>query len=133
MLFPASAAGYAPDVSDRSRTAQNESRLRKVNEGIDAGRGLTEVRERLPFVCECGRMGCTEVIELSVGAYERVRLSGRRFVVVEGHVNPEIERVVAEVEGYLVVEKTGEAAEAAEAADPRGHHGAATEEGAEPA
>ena len=127
------AAGYAPVVRDRSRTAENESRLRKVNEGIDAGRGLSEISERLPFVCECGRMGCTEVIELSVGTYERVRLSGRRFVVVEDHVTPEIERVVAKVEGYVVVEKLGEAAEAAEAADPRAARGAEDGEGAEPA
>jgi hypothetical protein len=99
--------------------ARNESRLRKVNEGIDAGRGLVDVSERLPFVCECGQLGCTEVVELAIGEYEQVRGSGRRFIVVAAHVQPAIERVVQEASGYVVVEKTGEAAEAAEAEDPR--------------
>jgi hypothetical protein len=107
------------ESAHESRSGENESRLRKVNEGIDAGRGLSDVRERLPFVCECGRLGCSEVLEMMVGEYEQVRRSGRRFVVVPEHVDPAIERVVSEREGYVVVEKTGAAADAAEARDPR--------------
>jgi hypothetical protein len=106
-------------VPDATRIGENESRLRKVNEGIDAGRGLADVDERLPFICECGRLGCSEVIELRVGDYERVRRSGRRFVVMPGHANDAVERVVEDAGTYVVVEKIGEAAEAAEADDPR--------------
>jgi hypothetical protein len=103
----------------QSRSGENESRLRKVNEGIDAGRGLSDVRERMPFLCECGRLGCSEVFEMTVGEYEHVRRSGRRFVVVAEHVDPAIEQVVSEGEAFVVVEKTGAAADAAEARDPR--------------
>jgi hypothetical protein len=106
-------------VQDATRIGENESRSRKVNEGIDAGRGLADVSERLPFVCECGQLGCTEVVELAIGDYERVRRSGRRFVVVRDHVDTEIERVVEDAGSYVVVEKVGTAADAAEANDPR--------------
>jgi hypothetical protein len=104
---------------ERARIGQNESRLRKVNEGIDAGRGLADVDERMPFVCECGRLGCTEVIELTIADYERVRRSGRRFVVVPGHVNDGVEHVVEDAGEHVVVEKIGLAADVAEAEDPR--------------
>jgi hypothetical protein len=119
-MFPAAGEEYASTcVQDATRIGENESRLRKVNEGIDAGRGLADVDERLPFICECGRLGCSEVIELRVGDYERVRRSGRRFVVMPGHANDEVERVVEDAGTYVVVEKIGAAADAAEAHDPR--------------
>ena len=98
---------------------KSESRFRTVNEGIDAGRGLSDASHPVQFVCECGQLGCTEVIELTITEYEQVRRSGRRFVVVPGHVNPEVERVVVEAGDHVVVEKFGEAADAAEASDPR--------------
>ena len=101
---------------------KSESRFRTVNEGIDAGRGLSDASHPVQFVCECGQLGCTEVIELTITEYEQVRRSGRRFVVVPGHVNPEVERVVVEAGDHVVVEKFGEAADAAEARDPRTHH-----------
>ena len=100
--------------------ARNESAVRKVNEGIDAGRGLTEVERVLTFVCECGRLGCTQLIELSVTEYEHVRSSGRRFVVLADHVDEDSEEVVDRADGWVVVEKTGAAGEAAERLDPRG-------------
>ena len=106
-------------MQDATRIGENESRLRKVNEGIDAGRGLSDVDERLPFVCECGQLGCSEVLEMKVGDYEWVRRSGRRFVVMPGHVHEQVERVVEDAGAYVVVEKHGVAAKAAEADDPR--------------
>jgi hypothetical protein len=71
------------------------------------------------FVCECGRLGCTELVELSVSEYQAVRSSGRRFIVLAGHVDATTERVVEERDGYVVTEKLGEAAELAEELDPR--------------
>jgi hypothetical protein len=105
-------------VRDDPRS-QSESRSRKVNEGIDAGRGLADVQRRLSFVCECGRLGCSEVIRLTIGEYERVRSSGRRFVVAPDHVDPEIDEVIEEAPDHVVVEKLGGAADRAEARDPR--------------
>jgi hypothetical protein len=99
--------------------ARNESAFRKVNEGIDAGRGLIGVDQVLSFVCECGRLGCTELIELSVSDYQAVRNSGRRFIVRPDHVDATSERVVETAEHHVIVEKTGEAGERAEGLDPR--------------
>lgn len=107
------------EAQHEQQLARNESAFRKVNEGIDAGRGLTGADQVLSFVCECGRLGCSEMISLSVGAYQGVRRSGRHFIVRPDHVNPEAEVVVEEHGDYVVTEKTGVAGEIAEDLDPR--------------
>lgn len=114
------------------RQGQNESRFRKVNESIDAGRGLRDAEAQLAFICECGRLGCSDVIALPVGEYERVRSSPRRFIVRPDHVDPAVEHVVDRGAGHVVVEKEGEAAHVAEELDPRnaGHPGRAGGSGA---
>jgi hypothetical protein len=96
------------------RRARNETAFRTVNEAIAAGRGLTDAGRLLPFVCECGRIGCTVILELTAGRYEAVRDDPRRFVIAPGHDSPDIERVVEEGAGWAVVEKFGEAGEIAE-------------------
>ena len=75
--------------------------------------------ERIGFVCECGNLDCLARLELTRAVYEEVRSDPRRFVVVPGHEDMEIARVVAAEEGYLVVEKIDEAAEVAIEHDPR--------------
>ena len=107
------------EAQSDEQLARNESAFRKVNEGIDAGRGLTGADQLIAFVCECGRLGCTEMIELSVSAYQRVRSSGRQFIVRPGHEDLASERVVDQGNGYVVTEKTGVAGEKAEELDPR--------------
>ena len=107
------------EAQQEQQLARNESAFRKVNEGIDAGRGLTGADQVLSFVCECGRLGCSEMVSLSVGAYQAVRSSGRQFIVRPAHVSLEAEVVVEEHEGYVVTEKTGVAGEIAEELDPR--------------
>ena len=107
------------EAQSDEQLARNESAFRKVNEGIDAGRGLTDADRMISFVCECGRLGCTEMIEVAVSDYQRVRGSGRRFIVRPGHVDDATERVVGEGDGYVVTEKTGRAGEKAEELDPR--------------
>lgn len=107
------------EAQGEQQIARNESAFRKVNEGIDAGRGLTDADQVLSFVCECGRLGCTEMISLSVSEYQAVRSSGRRFIVRPDHVAEQAERVVERQDGYVVAEKTGIAGERAEQLDPR--------------
>ena len=107
------------EAQDAQQIARNESAFRKVNEGIDAGRGLTGADQVLSFVCECGRLGCTEMLSLSVSAYQAVRSSGRQFIVARDHVQPSAERVIEEGDGYAVTEKVGVAGEIADDLDPR--------------
>jgi hypothetical protein len=102
-----------------ARTAANESIFREINEGIHRGQWPGEEDSLAGFRCECARLGCNQMVELTVSAYERVRSNPRRFVMSPGHENPDVETVVERWPGYVVVEKRGEAGEAAEESDPR--------------
>lgn len=101
------------------RVAGNEVAFRRVNESLRAGKPVADVAQVFPFCCECGRIGCSEILELPLAQYEHVRTDGRRFFVVDGHQIDEVEDVVARHPGYLVVQKRGTAGEIAEAEDPR--------------
>ena len=48
-----------------------------------------------------------------------MRAAPTHFIVKAGHIVPQVERVVREESGYLVVEKIGDAGSAAERLDPR--------------
>jgi hypothetical protein len=56
------------------------------------------------FACECPNE-CAESIELPISDYVSVRGHPTRFIVVYGHEDERIERVVDTDEAYLVVEK----------------------------
>jgi len=92
---------------------------RRVNEAIE--RGAIEDGEAV-FVCECGHLGCSTTIALSIADYEAVRTNFDRFLVAPGH---EIDLVDEVVERYpnhvVVVKREGEAAAMAAAADERPH------------
>jgi hypothetical protein len=105
------------DGQGKQRVAMNEATFRKVNEGMEAGQGPSGL---LGFVCECGRLKCTKLIELTRAEYESVRENPRRFAIVDGHEILEAEEIVERHDRYLVVEKTGDPeAEIVEHTDPR--------------
>jgi hypothetical protein len=101
------------------RAAANEAAMRDVNEGIERGQWPGEEDTPVGFRCECARLGCNQLIELSVREYEQIRAHPRRFVVIPGHEDPDVETVVEARAGYLIVEKRDQAGEVAEARDPR--------------
>ena len=103
------------DVWQR-RMALAEANGRRINEAIERGR-----RERgsAAFVCECGRIGCSTTIGLTLDEYEHVRSDFDRFVLATGHETPDIEDVVERHAGYVVVRKRGAGAEIALDTDPR--------------
>lgn len=107
------------DDRSKQRLASNEAVFRDVNEAIESGRIPAEVHETVAFRCECGELGCNDLIELTVGQYERVRANPRRFLVTIGHERPEVETVVEVQSGYAVVEKRDQAGQIAEETDPR--------------
>jgi hypothetical protein len=108
-------------VSDESdeRLAKNESLFRTVNENIAAIAGSLGGETSYEFVCECSTSDCLERIVLTLRQYEEVRADGARFLMVPGHVDIELEQVVAEHDNYVVVEKDGLAGLVAHADDPR--------------
>ncbi|HVW47633.1 MAG TPA: hypothetical protein VHA76_11305, partial [Solirubrobacterales bacterium] len=84
------------------RAASAEVNGRRVNEAIERG---TEAAQAAVFVCECGNLGCTATVEMTIAAYERVRSNFDRFLVVPGHQIDSVEDVVERHDGYLVVVK----------------------------
>lgn len=108
-----------PDGESRSveQAASAEVNGRRVNEAIERGASGPGTAV---FVCECGRIGCTETVELSISEYEAVRSGFERFLVVPGHEMEEIEDVVERHGSYFVVAKRDRiAAEIAAATDER--------------
>ena len=85
-----------------ARAASAEINGRRVNEAIERG---TEAAQEAVFVCECGNLGCTGTIEMTISAYEQVRSSFDRFLVIPGHEIESVEDVVERHDGYLVVVK----------------------------
>jgi hypothetical protein len=103
----------------QERLGANEALFREVNEGIERGQWPGEEDLPVSFRCECARLGCAELVELTVRSYERVRANPRRFIVLPGHEQADVEIVAERNPGYLVVEKLDRAAERATETDPR--------------
>ena len=107
------------DDEVQRRVGANEAALRKVNEAIERGQWPGEDSELVGFRCECARLGCDQVIELTPAEYEQVRAHPRRFVLVHGHEVPAEDTLVVSGDGWVVVEKRDSAGAVAEATDPR--------------
>ncbi len=80
-----------------------------MNAEIEAGARQHDVTRPLPFHCECSSASCVETLPISPRDYERVMNERFRFVVIRGHEDAQVERVVERHDAFLVVEKTGEA------------------------
>jgi hypothetical protein len=104
------------------RAARNEEVFRDVNERIEKGAEEHQVAAALPFHCECGRASCLETIEIPPGRYATIVRERYHFVVLPGHEEPRIERIVGTEENFLVVEKVGEAREQIDRDHPQPHH-----------
>src|SRR5512146_2248364 len=95
-----------------ARLAKNEALYREVNERIaEVGERLQVLPEDelLHFHCECGRPECETSIPMTPAEYEHVRSDNDRFVVIPGHENGNVERVVEQTDRYLVVDKLPDA------------------------
>jgi hypothetical protein len=107
--------------SREDRVAKNEAMHRAVNREIEnvaedfGERGA----DTIEVLCECGQQGCTSLLSLTIADYDRAHGQRDRFIVAEGHMDPELERVVEEADGYLVVDKFGEAEATAEEEERR--------------
>ena len=103
------------------RIAKNQAMFRAVNERITAWpeRQEAPAADMLMFYCECADEHCFERVYLTAREYEEICADSSRFAVADGHVYPEAERVVAEREGYEVVEKNEDLRGILERWDPR--------------
>jgi hypothetical protein len=103
------------------RVGLNEAIFRQVNEQVrELNRGFGVEETTMTVICECGDGSCTERIEISTPAYERIRGDSRDYVIAKGHEIPDVETVVQETESYDVVRKReGTPTELARELDPR--------------
>jgi hypothetical protein len=104
------------------RIAENEALFRDLNEEVGAvAHSFSSGGEprTFDFLCECGDATCALPVPMRVAEYEDLRRSPIRFLVVPGHQSAGVEVVVESHDAYLVVEKTGAAAEIVRERDPR--------------
>jgi CheY-like chemotaxis protein len=105
----------------QKQVGRNENEARSANEvvSVDGEQADLPGHHSLAVLCECGDRDCHEPVEMTVDQYEEVRAEPAHFAVLLGHELLDCERVVATHEGYLVVEKFGDAGDVAAAGDPR--------------
>jgi 5-bromo-4-chloroindolyl phosphate hydrolysis protein len=97
------------------RAARNQALFRSVNERIRGmNKAISEFTGTFAISCECADTNCIEQLEIAPEEYEAVRAEPRRFVVLPGHIYPDVEQVVRETAAYVVVEKLQKAGELAE-------------------
>jgi hypothetical protein len=103
------------------RIGRNEAMFRQVNEQIEGlNETFAELTDRMIIVCECGDAECIEQIEITRHEYEALRSDPALFAVKPGHIQPDVEDVVANRGGYEVVAKhSGTPVRLAEQLDPR--------------
>lgn len=78
---------------DKVKRAQTEALFRDVNERI-AESAERFSAERAEFVCECADPNCTHRVETTLEHYDEVRDDPTHFLLVPGHEDAAIERVV---------------------------------------
>ena len=104
------------------RKGLNEATFREANERLEAGaRELIGADDDslVPFLCECPRMDCTQVVLLTLAEYEYVRSDGSRGMAVPGHQDETVERLVSQTDRFVVTEKFGPAGDVVVDSDPR--------------
>ncbi len=90
------------------RLAANEAIARQVNEQVEQlSERWNEPGEPLEILCECSLAECTQRLHVPLVDYQAVRENDARFMLVDQHIDKEIERRVGEVGDATVVEKFG--------------------------
>src|SRR5215218_576175 len=103
-------------VAERTqeRIAKNNTIFRDANEHIRAkAEEYQSDIERIPFLCECPREDCTELVPLTTSEYSEVRSNDSHFFMVPDHADAErpLGTVVQREDGYVIVEKDVSSAE----------------------
>jgi hypothetical protein len=104
-------AGMGERRSER-RLVENEQLARRINRRVEEQ--VTAIREAdgghvedpIAFFCECSDIACQERFEATAQEYDRIHADPDQFVVMPGHVTPEIEAVVDHLRMCPIVRKT---------------------------
>ena len=92
------------------RRAENEVVFKQHNEKI-----LEQVNQVIPegnrelfmvsFVCECSDETCHQRIELTVEQFHRYSTNPKRFIIIPGHEQSDIEQIIEHFPFFDIVEK----------------------------
>jgi hypothetical protein len=100
-------------IDRNERAAKNQSLFREVNQRVvelEQEQALDGRRPDFEVLCECANADCHEFITVRAEEFQEVRRSSIRFLIRAGHEWTDVERVVNQNDGYIVVEKFGETA-----------------------
>ncbi len=92
-----------PPTNGRFR--KNEQTFANANEQIRASAEQFEFDEAVPFLCECSDVECAATIALPLTTYREARARGDVFILLSGHDDPRVERVVGQAAEHILVEK----------------------------
>lgn len=110
-------------MTSQERRARNEALFRDLNERVkeiqDQFDGGLSAPTDLELLCECGYLKCATRLDVSREEYEQARSDPTHFLVLPDHVDPEIETVVQEAEGFAIVKKNVNESQIARETDPR--------------
>jgi len=90
------------------RIVKNNLTFREANEQIRArAEEYDALAGRIPFLCECARSDCVQIVRLTVSEYAAVRANPTHFFTAPGHEGAEkpVGRQVGHGDGHVVVEK----------------------------
>jgi hypothetical protein len=114
--------GEDADAIDIKRNADNQNRYRDVNERVmetNARFDLDGEARTVEVLCECGRAGCADRVEVTRELYERLRSDPETFVLKPGHEEGLVESVVERTPEFVIARNFGQAAQIAADGDPR--------------
>ena len=101
------------------RAARNQALFRAVNEKLrELNQAFANVTETYAIACECADTTCVETVHILMEEYTRVREDPNQFVVLTEHVFPDVEQIVAQNDGYSVVEKNVNVAKVTGSGEP---------------
>jgi hypothetical protein len=92
----------------QERIAKNNVIFREANEKIRAKADEYDAPlDRIPFLCECPRPECTELVRMTMSEYSKIRSDETHFFTLAGHEGAErpVAEIVSREDGYVIVEK----------------------------
>lgn len=95
----------------KRRLVENEMLFRATNREVqrrlkeDGIAGADNEGPKIHFYCECSKFYCRDRIKITIREYETSTVNEKQFIVLPGHENAKVEKVVKHLEEYVVVEK----------------------------
>jgi hypothetical protein len=89
----------------KERIEENEKLFREVNERVAQMHTGFGAGPNPEWICECGDETCFDKVPVPLDDYLEIRGHHDWFLIKPGHEKAEVERVVAQHDGYHVVEK----------------------------